>query len=161
MPGFTMSERIERAPDEVFDFLTDVEAAPGWIPEITAVERLSSGPLTAGDRFRETRRDMGLEAQGEMEVAELERPRHYALTNTTSGVTSTYRYRLTPEGEGATRVDLACEIEAGRGRGVVAGVLARVMRRQDRDHLGRVKRALEAAPERGAGADVSKGGATG
>jgi uncharacterized protein YndB with AHSA1/START domain len=142
VPGFSLHERIERPPEEVFDLLADMARAPEWLPEIVRVEPVSDSPLAPGSRVRETRRVMGREATAELEIVAAERPSHWAVSNTTSGVETIYRYRLIPI-EGGTDIELACTVE-GRGvRKLSASLLATMMKRQDRAHLTKLKHAVE------------------
>lgn len=70
--NFTIEERIERPPAEVYAALTDIDAWSSYIPEILRIERLSEGPLAVGSRWRETRRMYGREASEVFEATALE-----------------------------------------------------------------------------------------
>lgn len=142
MPGFELNERIDRPPEDVFRLLTDPERVPTWLPEVLSLEPLTDGPVAAGSRFRETRRVMGKEAEAELVIAAYEPPGRYAVRNVTSGVETTYDYSLRSDG-GGTAVRLVCEIRAHGLRRLSALLLGQVLRRQDRDHLAKLKTAAE------------------
>lgn len=143
MAGFESTEWIARAPEEVFGFLTDTANAPRVVPSVVRVEKLTDGPVGAGTRYRETRLMKGKEAQAELEVTAHEPPAHYAVRNVTSGVETEYDYRLSRERDG-TRVDLAAVVRAGGLKKAIAPVVVSILKKEDGDHLQRLKAALEA-----------------
>jgi hypothetical protein len=85
----------------------------------------------------------GKEAAADLEVARFEPPQRYAMRNVSEGIETVYHYSFTPEGDG-TRVDLLCELHAGGLRKVMLPLVAAVLRKEDGDHLHRLKAALEA-----------------
>ena len=64
MPGFEMSEFINRSPQEVFDFISESENAPKVVPSVTSMVKLTEGPVRVGTRYRETRLMKGEEHLG-------------------------------------------------------------------------------------------------
>ena len=145
MPGFELTEVIARPPGEVFALLTDPERVPLWLPEVVRQERLTEGPTGVGTRLRETRRVMGREAQAELEVVAYEPPARYAVRTHQSGAETTYTYTLRPE-DGATRVRLVADVRAAAGwRRLSALLLSAVLKRQDKEHLAKLKAAVERA----------------
>ena len=142
MAGFEMTEWIAGPPDQVFRYLTDPARVPDWMPGSRMVPA-TDGPLGVGTTLRETRTAMGREAETELTIRAFDPGRAYAVENVTSGVVTTYRYTFSPE-NGGTRVRLAAESTAGGLRRVSAALLSLVLRRQDRNHLKRLKSAMEA-----------------
>ena len=143
MPGFEMSEFVPRFPQEVFDFITDSNNASKVVQSVTNMVKLTEGPVRVGTRYRETRLMKGEEHQTELEVAEYEPAQKYAVKNMTDGVETIYRYSLHPERNG-TRVHLVCEVKGSGVRKLILPVVASVLKREDGDHLQRLKQALEA-----------------
>jgi uncharacterized protein YndB with AHSA1/START domain len=143
MSGFTMTEWIPRAPQEVFDFVTTPDNAPRVVPSVTRVVPLTGGPVGVGTRFRETRLVRGKEQHAELEVTAYRPHESYAVANATQGIETVYRYSFRPEGPG-TRVDLVCEVSASGAKRLMVPVVVAVLRREDGRHLQEVKRALEA-----------------
>jgi uncharacterized protein YndB with AHSA1/START domain len=143
MTGFERTEWIARAPEAVFAFLADASNAPRVMPQIRQMVKLTDGPVAAGTRYRETRMVNGKEAAADLEVARFEPPQRYAMRNVSEGIETVYHYSFTPEGDG-TRVDLLCELHAGGLRKVMLPLVAAVLRKEDGDHLHRLKAALEA-----------------
>ncbi len=144
MAGFEMSERIACSPTEVFDFITASENAPRVVPSVKGMVKLTEGLVGVGTRYRETRLMNGKEAHAELEVVEYEPGRRYAVKNLTEGIETVYRYTFHPEPEGGgTRVDLICELKAGGLKKLMLPMVASILKREDGDHLQRLKQALE------------------
>jgi uncharacterized protein YndB with AHSA1/START domain len=144
MAGFEVSEWIARSPEEVFRFIADTSNAPKVMQSITRMEKLTDGPVAVGTRYRETRVVNGKEAQVELEVAEYTPPRVYAMRNETNGIHTVYRYIFTAERDG-TRVDLACEVTAGGLKKAMVPMVVSILKKEDGDHLARLKSAVESA----------------
>jgi hypothetical protein len=142
MPGFEMSEMIDRSPQEVFDFITDSENASKVGGSVTSMVKLTEGPVSVGTRYRETRVMRGEQHQADLEVAEYEPVQKYSVKNETDGVETVYRYRLHPEGEG-TRIDLVCEVKGSGLKRLILPVVVSILKKEDRDHLQRLKQVLE------------------
>jgi len=142
MPGFEMSEFIPRPPQEVFDFISASENAPKVVPSVTGMVKLTEGPVRVGTRYRETRLMKGEEHHTELEIVEYEPVRKYAMKNETEGIETVYRYTFYPEKDG-TRVDLVCEVKGSGAKKLIVPVVVSVLKKEDGDHLERLKQALE------------------
>ena len=142
MAGFEMSERIARSPKEVFDFITASDNAPRVVPSVKSMVKLTEGPVGVGTRYRETRLMNGKEAHAELEVVDYEPGQKYAMRNLTEGIETVYRYTFHPEA-GGTRVNLVCEVKAGGLKKLMLPLVVSVLKREDGDHLQRLKKALE------------------
>jgi carbon monoxide dehydrogenase subunit G len=142
MAGFEMSERIARSPQEVFDFITTPDNAAKVVPSVKSMVKLTEGPVGVGTRYRETRLMNGKEAHAELEVVAYEPGQTYAMKNLTEGIETVYRYTFHPEADG-TRVDLACEVKASGFKKLMLPLVASILRKEDGDHLQRLKQALE------------------
>jgi uncharacterized protein YndB with AHSA1/START domain len=142
MTGFNMSEWVARPPKEVFDFITASENAPKIVSSVTSMVKLMEGPVRVGTRYRETRLMNGKEQQAELEIVEFEPTRKYAMQNVTEGIEIVYRYSFQPERDG-TRIDLVCEIKAKGLKKLMLPLVASILKKEDGDHLQRVKKALE------------------
>lgn len=142
MTGFEQTEWIARAPEAVFAFITNTANAPKAMPQIQQMEKLTSGPTAVGTRYRETRVVNGKEHQAELEVARFEPPQYYSVRNSTEGIETVYHYIFTSEREG-TRVMLKCELNAGGVKKLMLPVVAGILKKEDGDHLARLKKAVE------------------
>jgi carbon monoxide dehydrogenase subunit G len=143
MARFEQLEWIARTPDDVFRFITDSGNAPRLMASVKRMEKLSDGPVSVGTRYRETRVMNGKEAQAELEVVTYEPPHLYSMRNVTEGFETTYHYTFKPEGEG-TRVHLAGEVKAGGLKKMMIPVVVAALKKEDGDHLARLKAAVEA-----------------
>lgn len=145
MAGFNLSEWISRSPGEVFDFITDPENAPAVMPSVRSMVKLTEGPLRLGTRYRETRLMNGREEQAELEVVTYEPPEKYEIRNVTEGIETAYRYAFQPERDG-TRVDLVCELKADGLKRLMLPMVVAILKKEDGDHLQRLKKVMEAGP---------------
>jgi carbon monoxide dehydrogenase subunit G len=142
MAGFELKEWIARAPQEVFAFIADAQNAPRVSPSIQSSEKISEGSVGAGTRYRETRVMNGKPEQAELEVVRYEPPRAYAVRNVTEGIETVYTYSFVPENNG-TRIDFVAQVNAGGFKKAMLPIVAGVLKKEDGDHLKRVKDALE------------------
>lgn len=143
MSGFEMNEWITRTPKQVFDFVTASENAPKVVSSVVSMVKLTEGPVRVGTRYRETRLMNGKEAQAELEVVDFEPGQRYVMKNVTEGIETIYRYTFKQE-NGGTRVDLVCELSASGLKKLMLPMVASILKKEDGDHLQRLKQAAEA-----------------
>jgi len=143
MSGFEMNEWIARTPKEVFDFITASENAPKVTSSVVSMVKLTEGPVRVGTRYRETRLMNGKEHSTELEVAAYEPDQRYAMKNLTEGIETIYHYSFKPEKEG-TRIELVCEVKATGLKKLMVPMVASILKKEDGDHLQRLKQAMEA-----------------
>lgn len=143
MNGFEFDEHIARSPQDVFAVLSDPTTAVEFLENITRSEKLTEGPIGFGTRFRETRVVGGKEVSADLLVTVYEPHTQIGISSEAEGVTVEYHYRLTPEGEG-TRLKWICELEASGLRKVMLPMVAGIMKREDGNHLQKLKAYLEA-----------------
>ena len=142
MAGFKMSEWISRPPQDVFDFITTPDNAPKVVQSVKSMVKLTEGPVRVGTRYRETRTMRGKEEHAELEVVAYEPNQKYAVKNLTEGIETVYQYTFQPEANG-TRVDLVCEVKAGGVKKLMLPMVVSILKKEDGDHLQRLKRVLE------------------
>ena len=136
---------IERAPEQVFEVLTNPTKVKSWNPDIVRLEPLADGPVRVGTRYSAMRDVGGKMRTAEMEVTVFEPPRRCGLGGTIMGVWAGYVFDLEPLPGGSTRVELTAEV---RGRGIgrfIEGAFVKAMQRSDAELLERLKRAVEGA----------------
>ena len=156
MAGFDLTLTIEATPAEVFEFATDFDRIPEWIPQIVSLTMLTDGPLRAGSRFRETRRTGKRLATAEIEVIRHEGPAHrasapyrHSAAASMGGVHATCHYRFVPSGSHRTRLTVNAEIAGTRLLArLFVPFLTGMMKREQATALARLKAAAEAAPVR-------------
>jgi carbon monoxide dehydrogenase subunit G len=123
---------IERTPEEVFAFLTDVSHVPEWQAGVKSAERRDG-------RVEESRSLFGREIHTTLEVVDEEPPRVFTLRALDSPVPFTVRHELEPADAG-TRLTVTAD---GDVPGFAAGLLARRAEKQFRKDFDRLKRILE------------------
>ena len=124
---------IERPPDEVFAFMTDVSHLPEWQAGVKSAERRDG-------RIEEARSIFGRELHTTLEIVEEEPPRVFTLRALDSPVPFTVRHELEPADGGGTRLTVTADSDVP---GFAAGLLARRAERQFRKDFERLKQILE------------------
>jgi carbon monoxide dehydrogenase subunit G len=124
---------IERPPDEVFAFMTDVSHLPEWQAGVKSAERHDG-------RIEEARSIFGRELHTTLEIVEEEPPRVFTLRALDSPVPFTVRHELEPADGGGTRLTVTADSDVP---GFAAGLLARRAERQFRKDFERLKQILE------------------
>ncbi len=143
MNGFQFTEHITRSPQDVFEVLSNPARATEFLDSITESRKITDGPIAVGTRFFETRVLNGKEASAELVVSAYEPPTHVGISAEAEGIKVEYHYRLSPEG-GGTRVNWTCELEASGLRKMMLPMVAAIMKKEDGDHLQKLKAYLEA-----------------
>jgi carbon monoxide dehydrogenase subunit G len=132
--------RIDRAPAEVFSYLTDVAKLPEW--QSSAVEVSAEGEVRVGTRIREIRNFLGRRAESTLEVIEYESGRKFSLRVLTGPLPFEVRHDLSPDGSG-TRLDWVAEADTSRFPKLAVRMMAGTAERQFKGDLERLKRVLE------------------
>jgi carbon monoxide dehydrogenase subunit G len=123
---------IDRTPEDVFAYLTDVSNLPAWQAGVkTATER--------DGRVEESRSIFGKELHTTLEIVDREPPQLFTLRALDSPFLFTVRHELAPVDDG-TRLTVSAE---GDVPGIAAGFLARRAETQFRKDFERLKKILE------------------
>jgi carbon monoxide dehydrogenase subunit G len=126
---------IDRSPEDVYAYLTDVSNLPRWQSGVHTARR-------EGSQIHESRHMLGRELSTTLEIEEEEPPRVFALRAVNSPVPFSVRHELEPSG-GGTRLTVTGEGDAGMLPGFAAGIMARRAEKQFRKDFERLKRLLE------------------
>lgn len=148
MAGFNRSEWIAASPEEVFRFAVDPRNAAQVVKDVQNMEQITPGELGQGARLRETRRIDGKDHQTEIEITQYAPPERYSATVEQEGFRVTYHYTFSPENAG-TRTQLECVVEAGGLKKLAIPAVVAAMKKEDGDHLERLKQAIETERETG------------
>jgi uncharacterized protein YndB with AHSA1/START domain len=127
--SFRIDVDIDAPRSDVFEALTDLEAAREWMPDLQEIEVLSETRNGEGLRWRETRTMFGREASEVMEVTAYEPPDHiHVFADGTEGSSGRgkydFDYRLTETDDG-THVALDAEIT---DMGFFMGLIGKLMK---------------------------------
>ena len=120
---------IAAAPAEVFPYLFDEDKVPRWTTGLEGYERLDSGPLGRGARFRQALEVSGQRFTVELEVTEYDPPAAATSVFEVRGVDVVNRYALA---DGGGRTTLTQSVEASGG-----GLKGRVFIPMIQPHLER------------------------
>ena len=142
MIAFQFTEHIERSPQEVFAVLANPTRAVEYVDGVVKSAKVTDGPLAVGSVIEETRRVKSKEATGQLRIVALDPPTAFAVASEAEGITATYLYRLYPDGHG-TRIEWTCELAAGGLRRMMLPLVAAITKKEDGDHLARLKAYLE------------------
>jgi carbon monoxide dehydrogenase subunit G len=126
---------IDRSPEDVYAYLTDVSNLPMWQSGVHSARR-------EGSQIHESRHMLGRELHTTLEIEEEDPPRLFALRAVNSPVPFSVRHELEPSG-GGTRLTVTGEGDAGMLPGFAAGIMARRAEKQFRKDFERLKRLLE------------------
>ena len=110
------SVEIPRPPGEVFPWLFEEDKVPQWTTGLEHYERLDSGPLGQGARFRQKLEVSGQRFTVEMEVSEYRPPDGAASSFEIRGVDVVTRYALADRG-GSTKLTQSVEASGGGIKG--------------------------------------------
>ena len=135
---------IGRPVEEVFDVVADERNEPRYNPRLLWVEKISSGPISRGTRFRAATKTTGRPVEMTIEFTEYERPRR--LSSSTRMPTMEIRGTLTfdPVPEGA-RMRWSWEVHPHGLFRMLMPVITLIGRRQEEAVWAGLKRFLEAA----------------
>ncbi len=143
MNGFEFSEYIAKPPKEVFDLISNPANGSKFVDNIKESKKLTDGPIRVGTKFHETRIMNGKEASTDLLVSAYEPNTHVGISSEAEGIKVEYHFHLEPKGEG-TRVKWVCQLEANGLRKMMLPMVAGIMKKEDGDHLQKLKTYLEA-----------------
>lgn len=142
---------IHRPVSEVFAYATSAESHLQWVPGIRCAEYLDEGPLQVGSRWEAKVTFGGITVDSVMELTDLEVGRRFAWRSVEGPVKSSGCYSFTALGPRTTRFDYEFSSEdpvAALVGAFALPVAVRLLRREIRGRLERVKVALEAGEVR-------------
>lgn len=131
---------IERPPEDVFEYLADVDRVPEW--QASAVRTHADGPMGVGARIHETRRLLGREAHTELEVSAFDPPRRLTLRTISGPIKVDVDHRLENHRDG-TLLHVVAEADPGLMLRLAKPVLERQAEREVRGDFERLKELLE------------------
>jgi hypothetical protein len=131
---------ISRAPEDAFDYLTDINREFEWNPRTRRAEKLTSGPIGLGTRFSAEW------IKGNPTIIEyvtFERPTMWRSVARSRRLDAKAEGRISPATDGS-RVVIRTELWPKGLLALLFPVMRRTMRAREDQNLGRVKTILEA-----------------
>jgi len=95
-----VSFHVRRPVAEVFAYVSNLELAPEWVPDLVSVRKTSTGPLGVGTRYDEVVHMGGRMAEAQLEVTEYSPPRVFAHRGQGGPAHFSARFLFTPEEPG-------------------------------------------------------------
>jgi carbon monoxide dehydrogenase subunit G len=137
---FEHVEEIDRTPDEVFAYVTDLANLPRW--QSGVVEANVDGELRMGATVHERRRMLGRELTTTLEFSEYEPGRRFSLRASSGPMPFEVQHSFEAAGDG-TRLVFRGQAEPPGGR-LAQRVLKPIAEREFRSYFRELKRVLEA-----------------
>ncbi len=139
-----VSQRIERAPADVFDFVATnhFDNHPRWDDSIVTIERLDEGAVRVGSKAAVRRKRKTPDEV--IEVLEFDRPRRFVARDNIGPFLVHFACDIEPVGTSASRLVLASDTSATGPARFLLPVLRPVFGRQMRRSLKRIKTMIEA-----------------
>ena len=132
---------IDRPPDVVFDYVTNLEREQEWNPALKCVRKLTSAPLGAGTRYAVSFAGVG---ESIIEILRFERPTLWQSRSSSARLDVRFAGRISPVPHGS-HVEVETELIPHGLLRVAGPLLEWRMRASWRHHLIRVKRILESS----------------
>jgi uncharacterized protein YndB with AHSA1/START domain len=140
---FETSVRIERAVDEVFDYVSEPRNFPRWNSAVQAMS-VTSGDGSPGSTYLMERELRGGRTQNDLVILDRDRPAKFAVRTTSGPTPFVYRYRFDPDGP-TTVVHLAAEVELSGIAGAIGPLGARLVKRGVDANFATLRQILEAS----------------
>src|SRR5688500_11808699 len=129
---------IRCTPAQAFDYLSDHRSELEWNPTCERMEKVTSGPVGPGTRFRAKWK---LSPVVELEILEYDRPKCWTVHN--GGpleVTMTARLESVPDG---TRLSVDFDTRPHGFLRLIFPILLRKLRTDEKANMGHIRQAVE------------------
>ena len=143
MINMTISTKIERPADAVFDYVSDVTNAPLWNTDVLEAVKTSDGPVRAGSTFRlRMKPAMGV-SEADLEIADYKPKTELVRAIRFGRMSSTHASQFAGDGE-ATIYTEHVEVSMGGGlMGLLEPLFKGMVRRRNTAVVENLKRNLE------------------
>lgn len=145
MTKINLSETYERAAEDVFGILIDVQNYPRWQPGVVQARLASSGTLRPGAQIREVRTMLTRRSEVVLAVTEYAYPRLMAFDVTAGAIKARFTVTLKPVW-GGTQLMLEGEVHPGGLAQKFEPLFLRALLGQLRGALRGLARAVKALP---------------
>jgi uncharacterized membrane protein len=136
---------VERPPDEVFAFLTDLASVPEWQSGAVEVRQLEREPsIGVGTKYVEVLKFLGRQFEATIEVTEYEPGRRFSIKTLSGPIPFQVEHTLEPSNGGGTRLRVTLEGEPGGLFKIAEPLVMRNAQRQVANDFATLKRLVEA-----------------
>jgi hypothetical protein len=138
---YSTETAIRRSPEDVFEFCSDLRSELQWNPKVKYIEKLTDGPVGVGTRYRARWSNSGPTT---VEVVAFDRPRRWETKAKAWGMSIRFQGTVTDTAPGA-RYTASLKLQPRRLAWLVAPLALLAMRRQDQQHMHRIRETLESS----------------
>jgi uncharacterized membrane protein len=136
---------VERPPDEVFAFLTDLSSLPDWQSGALEVREPEAGAgVGVGTKYVEVLKFLGRQFEATIEVTEYEPGRRFSIKTLSGPIPFRVQHTLEPSSGGGTRLHVTLEGEPGGLFKIAEPLVMRNAQRQVATDFATLKRLVEA-----------------
>jgi carbon monoxide dehydrogenase subunit G len=136
---------VERPPDEVFAFLTDLASVPEWQSGAVEVRQLERDvAMGVGTTYVEVLKFLGRQFEATIEVTEYEPGRRFSIKTLSGPIPFQVQHTLEPSNGGGTQLRVTLEGEPGGLFKLAEPLVMRNAQRQVANDFGTLKRLVEA-----------------
>ena len=136
---------IGRPVDVVFDYVVDQSNEPHYNPQMVRAEKITSGPVGKGTRFRSAVASKGRTAEMLIECTGYDRPKLFATTTTMAQADIDYTLTFEPTPAG-TRMRWSGQVQPKGPVRLLGPVITWLGRRQEQRIWMALKQHLETTP---------------
>jgi carbon monoxide dehydrogenase subunit G len=109
MPRISRSTQVAASPEDVIEYIADVDHHPAFISALRTVENLSANPREPEAQWSWSFTFAGVDLQGQARMVEYLPGRRYSF-RTSGGADSTFVYEADAQ-DGGTRLTASCDFE--------------------------------------------------
>jgi len=143
MSKFEKSILINRPPEEVWKFMSQVENMPKWDRGVLEASQTSQNPPGVGSTIQVVRQFLGRRRVANLRVSEYVLNQSLGVQASRGQLTGQVRYTFEPVVSG-TRMTSTAEVKLGGWWKLITPLLVPMLDRDGRDDLANVKRVMEA-----------------
>lgn len=132
-------ETLAASPEDVFDFLADVDNQPVWNPEVVTVTQVTPGPPAAGTRLTGEYKHVG---RIDTEITDFDRPHRLVFQASGRQAEMLIDFRLAAV-DGGTHMQVGGSLSLKGPLRFVEGAIRGVVAQQYADRARAVKHAME------------------
>jgi carbon monoxide dehydrogenase subunit G len=138
---FTNTVTIDRRPQEVFRFVSDLENVPKWNYAIIETRKTSDGPVDVGTTYRQVR-SAPTRSEEILRVTEFESGRRFAVQGDLGPFVGTLTYEF-EDVDGRTRLTNTASLEAHGLMRIAAPIASGRIREAVAENLGALRQLME------------------
>ncbi len=141
MAEATIQFQVAKTPDEVFPFISDLEKAIDWVPDLISVEKVSEGEIAVGTLYQEFVRVGKKTGHATLVVTEFEPNRVFAHKGQGGPSRFTGRFLLEPH-DGGTRITYDYSVKMTGFSRLLTPVVGRWIRKNSEAAIQNLQKAL-------------------